>query len=246
MTDEAAELENVDLPEEEEATEEAPEAKEKSNLQSRFDKITREKYEAMNERDQLKKEAEELRKKLEEAPPPPEPTLEQHDYDEDAYNEALIASRVQAEVDKAIKAQQQSSQSQQAQQEAAQKSQAFAAKEAEFAKEVPDYDQVARTDAVPISEAMADIIMDSDKGPAIAYHLGKNLNDAYRISQLPPVLAAKELFKIEASLAQPANISNAPEPAPEIGGMDTPVQELSDKLSTEEWIKRRNRQVHGN
>ena len=120
----------------------------------------------------------------------------------------------------------------------------FAAKEAQFASEIQDYDQVAKNPMLPITDEMAEIIQTSDNGPALAYHLGKHPDQAYGIAQMDPISAQRELLKIEASFNKPRAVSNAPEPVSDVGGADVPVLDM-DNLPMEEWMKRRIRQVHG-
>jgi len=74
----------------------------------------------------------------------------------------------------------------------------------------PDYDAVAHADGVPITAHMRDAIVESDNGPDIAYHLGQNVQEAFRISQLPPRRQLMELGLISARLAQPAAQGAAP------------------------------------
>lgn len=54
----------------------------------------------------------------------------------------------------------------------------------EFAAQVPDYEEVAEAEDVPISEAMGRAILTSEDGPAIAYYLGKNPEEAKRIAAM--------------------------------------------------------------
>jgi hypothetical protein len=243
MTDE---IENADIETPEAAPEETPEQKEKSGIQKRIDEITRQKYEAINERDLLKKEREELAAKLAEFEnqKKPDPTLESFDYDEDAYNQALIDQRAEAAARKILE--QERTQQTQAQEQAKvlEQVKAFSEKESKFAQEIQDYDQVAKNPNLPINDVMADIIRTSDNGPALAYHLGKNPHEAYRISQLPPMQAQRELLNIEHNFTKPASISTTPEPVPDIGGNDIPIKDMDD-LPTDEWMKRRRKQVYG-
>lgn len=76
-----------------------------------------------------------------------------------------------------------------------------------------DYDAVARNPNVPITTAMAEIIRDSDVGPDLAYHLGKNVQEAARIAALPPTRQAVELGKLEALVTAPKPLpKQAPAP----------------------------------
>jgi hypothetical protein len=62
-----------------------------------------------------------------------------------------------------------------------------------------DYDQVV-TDQVPISPAMAEVLVASDHGAEVAYFLGSNPDEAARIALLSPARAGAELARIEAGL----------------------------------------------
>jgi hypothetical protein len=251
MTDETEELTGeTNLPETtEEATVATPEEEKKSNLQKRFDTITREKYEAMQEKDLIKKQNEELQAQLDTLnnKPAVEETLESHDYDEEAYNKAVIASEAEKAATRIIEQRDQISTKAAQQADSFAKAKEFASKEADFSSSVEDYDKVAKNPMLPINETMEGVILASDSGPALAYYLGSNPDQAYAIAQMEPFGAQRELLKIELGLNKPANVSNTPAPIPgDIGGNNTAVTGgLDDSLSTEEWIRRRNKQVHG-
>jgi hypothetical protein len=123
-------------------------------------------------------------------------------------------------------------------------------REAEFAAKTPDYREVAYDDSVPVTAAMAEMIAESDEGPALAYYLGKNRDEAARIAALGDRAAAREIGRIEARLSVkpvPA-VSKAPPPPPKIEASDATVsvrvdRAESDTLSDREWIQRRNKQL---
>lgn len=78
-----------------------------------------------------------------------------------------------------------------------------------------DFDQVAYRTPYDCSQAMADAIQFSESGPDLAYYFGKNPAEANRIAALPPILAIKEIGKLEIKISQtpPAvKTSSAPEP----------------------------------
>jgi hypothetical protein len=76
-----------------------------------------------------------------------------------------------------------------------------------------DYDVVTRNPNVTITPAMAEIIRDSDVGPDLAYHLGKNPMEAAQIAALPANRQAVELGKLEARITTPKALPAQP-PAP--------------------------------
>jgi hypothetical protein len=126
----------------------------------------------------------------------------------------------------------------------------FASRESEFAKTVSDYREVTRNPSLPMTQGMVEAIAESEDGPALAYHLGKNPEIAEKLASLPPVAAAREIGKIEARLAyerekakQKPVVSNAPPPPPQIAAGDaspkvSSTDPESDRLSDEEWFGR--------
>lgn len=137
----------------------------------------------------------------------------------------------------------------------AQRDASFQVRSQEFAKTAEDYEDVTiRNVRLPITDAMAEVIKESEEGPALFYHLGKNPDVAAKIAQLPPIVAARELGKIEAKLAferekaKEKPVSKAPQPAPKIEGGNPaftikPDSADSDALSDEDWTRLRNKQV---
>ena len=115
-----------------------------------------------------------------------------------------------------------------------------------------DFDDVVLNPELAITQDMVNIMVESEHGPDVFYHLGKNPDEALRIAQLSPMAAARELGKIEASIKppqkrQPKRISNAPDPVhTKGGGGDGGSLDLYDgNMSTEEWIAQREAQVNG-
>ena len=110
-----------------------------------------------------------------------------------------------------------------------------------------DFDQVAYNPNLPVTEYMAQSIQASDVGPDVLYWLGSNPKEADRIARLHPILQAKEIGKIEASLSSNPPVrktSTAPAPiapvTPRASG--APVYDTTDprstkSMSTSEWIE---------
>ncbi|CAO3372882.1 hypothetical protein [Azospirillum argentinense] len=97
-----------------------------------------------------------------------------------------------------------------------------------------DFEAVAFS--APISESVAHMVAASDVGADLAYHLGKNPDEARRISALPPVAAARELGRLEAKLsaAPPPKQTQAPPPVPTVNGRGTPTRD-PNAMSYEEY-----------
>jgi hypothetical protein len=101
-----------------------------------------------------------------------------------------------------------------------------------------DFDEVmAEAAEVPVTELMRDYLIESDRGPEMAYKLAKDPAAAERIARLSPIAAARELALIEASLPKTApkqkpRITSAPEPIRPVSrsaaGAKTPLSDLDD------------------
>lgn len=95
-------------------------------------------------------------------------------------------------------------------------------------KEYPDYKEVAESPDVVVSIPMAHAILQSEHGPKIAYHLGKNPEEAKRISALSPPVQLIEMGLIVARLTAPAALSPAPQ-KPAISAAPKPLKPLESK-----------------
>lgn len=113
--------------------------------------------------------------------------------------------------------------------EAREKYEAFVDREDKFREDHEDYDAVTRADSLQITPDMAVIIQESELGPQIAYHLGKNPKEAARIAALKnPLAQVKEIGRIEARFEAEQATPNPP--AGEAGDKDddTPAGEATD------------------
>jgi len=79
--------------------------------------------------------------------------------------------------------------------------------------ELPDFDQVF-TPQTPVSDYGVKFLAESDIGPKIAHHLGKNPSLASRIANLPPADQGAEFARLEYQLRTPPpkRTSKAPKP----------------------------------
>ena len=76
---------------------------------------------------------------------------------------------------------------------------------AETRKVLPDYDKVlAKATDVSISPAVSELLLESEKGPLLIYHLAKNPQKAAELNRMPPLAAAKEIGRLEARLSLPS------------------------------------------
>jgi len=105
-----------------------------------------------------------------------------------------------------------------------------------------DFEEVAYSPDVPINQTIIDALVDCDEPSEIVYHLGKNPQEALRISQLSPLAAAREIGKIEAKLAnkptgpQPKLKTKAPNPIKTVGGGGESSGKKLEDMSAAEYI----------
>jgi hypothetical protein len=107
-------------------------------------------------------------------------------------------------------------------------------------KETPGF-EMEKFNRLPISESMAEAILESDSGTKLVVHLTENPQEAQRIASLSPARQAAEIGKLEAKLATAAAPkSNAPKPL-------QPVKPAApsgepDPADTDRWIAWRRKQ----
>jgi hypothetical protein len=88
--------------------------------------------------------------------------------------------------------------------------QQFVAREAEFAKSVPDYAVMVSDDGLRdlVTPTISEVVIASEIGPALSYHLATHRDELEVISKLSPAQQGVALGKLEVRL------SNAPKQAP--------------------------------
>jgi hypothetical protein len=100
---------------------------------------------------------------------------------------------------------------------------------ARFGQNVPNH----------VANAVADLIATSDTGPDVAAWLMGNPNEVRRISALSPAGVLRELGKaearMEAQLAAPAPVTNAPPPVRTVGGGGATAQRDPNAMSMSEY-----------
>lgn len=219
-------------------------------LQKRIDELTRKWRTAERERDFERSER--MRAATAEQPKAPDPvaadapvkTLADFGYDETQFakyirDEARSFARQEAEA--VIKREREA-------EKTARTKSTYDQKVEAFVKDAPDFYEVFHND-LPVSQAMAEVIVQSDDGPALAYHLGKNPDVAAQLAKLPPTLAARELGRIEARIqfereqakAAKPPVSKAPAPPPRIESENAGISarttdNTGDTLSDKEWF----------
>lgn len=103
--------------------------------------------------------------------------------------------------------------------------------------------------SMPVSQAMAEYIMEhSERGPELVYALDADLDEAERISKLPPIAAAKALARLEDKLPKPEarKVSGAPAPTKTVkGSAESPVKRPEDMSMAEykAWANNRDKKA---
>lgn len=122
----------------------------------------------------------------------------------------------------------------------------FADKVADFKAKTADFDSVVEEISdMPMNQAVFEAVAESDFTGELTYHFGKHPEVLDKLNKLSPIQAAREIGKLEAQLSAPApakKTSNAPSPITPVSSRSSDSG-LSDNLSTEEWIARRNKQL---
>ena len=161
----------------------------------------------------------------------------------DAYIDALVANKAEQMI-----------QQRETQRQHASVAESYHALEEKALDKYDDFEQVVYNKNLRITDTMADVIRMSDIGPDVAYYLGVNEKEASRISDMSPVLQAREIGRIEAKLtANPPTKRTTPAPAPispvtaRTSGnpsYDTTDPRSIKAMSTSDWIEAdRRRQI---
>ena len=211
-----------------------------NGVKKRIDKVTRQKYEAIAESNRLKAEIEQLRAQI--APKQEAPDISEFDTLDD-YVEAVAEYKLNQKT--------QTAQNQQAQQTQAQAvAQDWVAKVDKVRSVAPDFDAVFNNVAsIEFAPMALEAVAQHPKGAEIAYMLGKDIGEAYRIAALSPSQQLMAIGEIAArtNVPKPKTVSTAPAPVKPVGsssGGKKSINEMSDKEYNEfraNQIKQRRR-----
>lgn len=231
--------ENVDPPKPEQPRDETG----KFVPQARVNEITRARRDAERRADALERELAQYRQ-----PPQPQvntrpPLLSEYQNDPNAWSQAVALHAAQ----QAQQAVEQQYRQRDEQQHRVSMERQFEERSRAYAADHPDFEQTldALSSAITFRPEIVEAIGLSDHGPAVVDYLGKHLDEADRISRLPPHLAAVHLGRIEAQVSAPRTkpVSNAPAPAPVLGG-GSAIPKDPERMSTDEWLKWRRGQLN--
>ena len=105
----------------------------------------------------------------------------------------------------------------------------------------PDFESVTTSNDLPISQVMANYIKQNENGPDLAYHLGKNIDEAKRIYGMGPVQQIEQLAILSHTLKTPkAVVTKAPAPIRPHRPSSSPANKKTpDEMSMDEYAAHR-------
>lgn len=168
------------------------------------------------------------------------PTLESCQFDTDKWTKAMNAwttKQIQDGVKQALTAEKQTA-------TVADQKTKFEERMSAFEKATPDVKVVLGNPALPrLSNEAASLVVASDLGPQILYHLGKNPEKAARIARQSPIQQAAAIGRLEAELKTPPKtskqLSNAPPPPTTTRGAGgAPMSTTDPKMDLKDFMAR--------
>ena len=226
----SAPVEDAIIPESTEA-----EKPKEDGFQKRIDKVTADKYAEKRRADDLQKKIDAYEAKPKETLK--EPTLADHDYDEDAHEQASIKYKIDLGVQNTLAAQQADAKAEQQQTAQAKVQGDFNDRISALGKE----DFAAKADLIPtLPNGVADALMQAEDGAAMIYHLGSNPSKADAISQMSPSMAIMELGKLSTQLSTKpeTKLSAAPDPIEPVKAGSSLSSAVDDDMSMDDWMRK--------
>jgi hypothetical protein len=221
-----------------------PEPPKPDPVQKRIDKLTREKYEYAR---QLERALDVIERNKAPEPKPASnvPTRESFK-DDNEFALALIDHRAELKAQELLSKHTAAQAEERAKAEQQAKVSTFDAELKKTADKYPDFDEVVRDPAHAFfNGALLDALSDlGATGAEIAYFLGQNPSEGWRLFNLKPVSLGREIAKLEAEHGAKVK-SGAPRPIKPLsgsGGSSNP-DEPSDKDSPAEWLRKRESQL---
>lgn len=215
-------------------TADAPEAKPLRGVQKRIDELTRRNHESRAENERLSRLLEQQSQPRQEERND-EPQIENYNdyaaYTKDVGRWAAREERLRSDHERSVRS---------AQDAAERKTQGVVSAGRD---KYADFNEVALSDKVRVSDIMAQAMSESEAGPDVAYYLGKNRDEALRISQLSPMAQVLEIGRIESRIGAPSGkrLTGAPAPVTTLGRGGSVSTPDPDKMSMKDWVAHRNK-----
>jgi len=235
----------------------------KDSFQERIDRLTRYRRDAEREAESIRRQWEQTQAELEQyrqqfsqqkAQEAPDKTLADFDYNEAEYAAYLRHDATERARTAAREEAQRIAWETKAQQEYVAKRTKFDKAAEKFAKDQADFFELTQDRQLPVTQEMAEVIMDSDIGPQVAYYLAKHPDEAYEIARSHPAMQGRHIGLIESKLKGELSkgskkATSAPPPpkgrvkGTEPGFKTSPTDPASDRMSDKEWFIRREAQL---
>ena len=233
--------------------EDAEKPKRRSRAEERIHALTKEKYDAQRRAEEYERQLAEYQRHMQAMQQPQQPDdmprLSDYDYDEGRYQQAVQAWSQQKQDSFYQNLQQQQEMMRQqaaAQQQAAilqQKVSAGVSKYPDFQAKVFDPNLPPLREVNP---AAFQAVIESDVAEDVAYYLASNPEEVYSFASMTPIQAIRKVAQLEARLQQkPTQRTVPPKPPTRVAGNSEAVKDPS-KMSTNEFIAWRNKQVQSN
>lgn len=219
----------------------------KKSASERIQEITWARHEAERRAAEAERQLAEFRaaKQQEPAAPAGKPALDQFQ-DYDSYVEAVAEWRAGEAVRAALSANEQKTQAAAQAAQNKRRTESWAKAQTAVRQALPDYDEVVGLSEVVVAPHVTDTILESDRGPEVAYYLAQHPEKAEQINGLSPIAAARAIGRIEASLPElpvaAAKISKAPAPIKPVSASSSAPIGISDDMSTEAYRAARAKQ----
>ena len=204
-------------------------------FQKRINKVTADKYEETRRADALQARLDKLENNSVDKVDAKAPTLEEYEYDDEAFNKANLSFHVQQEMQKQTDLQGQAAANVKAQQGVEKFNEQITA----LGKE--DFSEKAS--AIPnLPNGVADALMQVDNGAEMIYHLGTHLDKADALANMTPAAAMMELGRLSVEMKTKPEIktSAAPEPIEPLQSGSSLPSEIGDDISIDAWMNKYN------
>jgi hypothetical protein len=218
-----------------EIKEEEPKKSKKGGFQKRIDKLTKARAQAEQEKEFWRSEALKAKPAADSKPVEPNKNSpvgkpKQDDFDT---HEAYVDAITDWKIEQRDKIKDADAQAKAAKSEIESKVTTYQKGVKAAQEKLDDYDDVIESvDNVPMPLHLNKLLLDSENGPELAYHLAKDPENFARVCKLDVVSAARELGKIEAKLsrapesAKEQKTTKAPAPLKPVGGSGSARQKI--------------------
>ena len=248
-SDTSNDTEEAQEPSSEENADNQAEEKQKTrnSVQQRISQLARQKNEANARVQELEQQNRYLSEQINQVQQPLDqfPELQDYDFDQSKYQQAVIQYNAQLNaqtVQQALGQQQQAQLNHLNAQKQVISEESFKEKSKDFALDFPDYESKITSPTFQQSDFVARaIVNDFDNGPAVAYWLASNPQQAARVNQMEELEAMKALTVVSTALSiakRPVKTTNAPAPSKPVAPKGKVSKDL-DKMTPEEYGRAR-------